>query len=76
MSKTCNLHWIWETIRRCVLHATAAILCNVVVKPWMLLRKTVMFWLQDGIKKVVELHLMLFRRSNFWKLDALFCTAL
>lgn len=58
MSDICNLHWIWEIIRRYVLHATAAILCNVVVKLWMLLRKMVIFWLQDGIKKVVELHLV------------------
>lgn len=60
MSKICNLHWIWEMIRRCVLRATAAVLCHVVVKPW-----TVIFWLRDGIKKVVELHLMLFRRVQF-----------
>lgn len=60
MSKICNLHWIWEMIRRCVLRGTAAVLCHVVVKPW-----TVIFWLRDGIKKVVELHLMLFRRVQF-----------
>lgn len=38
------------------------------------LEKKVIFRLQDRINKAVELHLMLFRRSSFWKLGVLFCS--
>lgn len=30
-----------------------------------------MFWLQDGMQEVVELHLLLFRRTDLWKPGAL-----